>query len=58
MDYGLSGIFLTGASSFEGRNFIKAAIEKFRLFCVARRSAEEARVQAKSIKSVVNRRTQ
>ncbi len=46
MDYRLPGLMLTGASGFEGRNFIKAAAEKFRLFCVARRSAEEAGVQA------------
>lgn len=46
MEYRLPGLMLTGASGFEGRNFIKAAAEKFRLFCVARRSAEEAGVQA------------
>jgi len=46
MDYRLPGLLLTGASGFEGRDFIKAAGEKFRLFCVARRSAEEAGVQA------------
>ena len=46
MDYRLPGIILTGASGFEGRNFIKAAVEKFRLFYLAKRSIEEARVQA------------
>ena len=46
MDYRLPGLMLTGASGFEGRNFIKAAAENFRLFCVARRSAAEAGVPA------------
>ena len=45
MDYSLPGILLTGASGFVGRNFIKSAIGKFRLFCVARRSMDEAGVQ-------------
>lgn len=46
MDNRLPGLMLTGASGFEGRNFIKLATENFRLFCVARRSAEEAGVPA------------
>ena len=46
MDYSLPGIVLTGASGFVGRNFIKAASGKYRLFCVARRSMAEAGVQA------------
>lgn len=45
MDYRLPGLLLTGASGFVGRNFIKAAAENFRLFCVGRRSMEEAGVQ-------------
>jgi len=46
MDYRLPGLLLTGASGFVGRNFIKAAADSFRLFCVGRRSMEEAGVQA------------
>jgi len=46
MDYRLPGLLLTGASGFVGRNFIKAAADNFRLFCVGRRSMEEAGVQA------------
>lgn len=46
MDYRLPGLILTGASGFVGRNFIKAAADNFRLFCVGRRSMEEAGVQA------------
>ncbi len=45
MDSTLPGLILTGASGFVGRNFIKAAAGKFRLFCIARRSMEEAGVQ-------------
>jgi nucleoside-diphosphate-sugar epimerase len=45
MDYRLPGLILTGASGFIGRNFIKAAADNFRLFCVGRRSMEEAGVQ-------------
>ena len=45
MDHKLPGLILTGASGFVGRNFIKAAAGKFRLFCIARRSMEEAGVQ-------------
>lgn len=45
MDHTLPGLILTGASGFVGRHFIKAAIGKFRLFCVARRSMEESGVQ-------------
>lgn len=44
MDHSLPGLILTGASGFVGRNFIKAAAGRFRLFCVARRSMEEAGV--------------
>lgn len=45
MDSTRPGLLLTGASGFVGRNFIKAATGKFRLFCIARRSMEEAGVQ-------------
>lgn len=45
MDHSLPGLLLTGASGFVGRNFIKAASGRFRLFCIARRSMEEAGVQ-------------
>ncbi len=45
MDHTLPGVLLTGASGFVGRNFIKAAAGRFRLFCIARRSMEEAGVQ-------------
>lgn len=45
MDHSLPGLILTGASGFVGRNFIKAAAGKFRLFCLARRSMAEAGVQ-------------
>jgi len=46
MDYQLPGLVLTGASGFVGRNFIKATAGNFRLFCIGRRSMEEAGVQA------------
>ena len=45
MDSRLPGLVLTGASGFVGRNVIKAATGRFRLFCIARRSMEEAGVQ-------------
>ena len=45
MDNTLPGLILTGASGFVGRNFIKAAAGRYRLFCIARRSMEEAGVQ-------------
>ncbi len=45
MDHSLPGLILTGASGFVGRNFIKAAAGRFRLFCLARRSMQEAGVQ-------------
>jgi nucleoside-diphosphate-sugar epimerase len=38
----LPGIVLTGASGFVGRNFIETANKKFRLYCIARRSQNEA----------------
>lgn len=42
MNQKLPGIVLTGASGFVGRHFIEAANDKFRLFCIARRSQNEA----------------
>jgi len=42
MDMKLPGIVVTGASGFVGRNFLEAAVGKYRLFCLARRSQEEA----------------
>lgn len=42
MNQKLPGIVLTGASGFVGRHFIEAANDKFRLFCIARRSQKEA----------------
>ena len=45
MDPALPGLVLTGASGFVGRNVIKAASGRFRLYCIARRSMEEAGVQ-------------
>jgi nucleoside-diphosphate-sugar epimerase len=38
----LPGILVTGASGFIGRHFVIAVSEKFRLFCIARRSQKEA----------------
>jgi nucleoside-diphosphate-sugar epimerase len=37
----LPGILVTGASGFIGRHFVIAVSEKFRLFCIARRSQKE-----------------
>ena len=37
----LPGILVTGASGFIGRHFVNAVSEKFRLFCIARRSQKE-----------------
>jgi nucleoside-diphosphate-sugar epimerase len=44
MDEKLPGIIVTGASGFIGRHFIEANAQKFRLFCLARRSQKEAGV--------------
>lgn len=38
----LPGIVVTGASGFIGRHFVIAARDKFRIFCIARRSQKEA----------------
>ena len=40
----LPGILVTGASGFIGRHFVISVSEKFRLFCIARRSQKEAGV--------------
>lgn len=45
MDTSLPGILLSGASGLVGRNFIRAARGRYRLFCLARRSMEAAGVQ-------------
>ena len=42
MDMSLPGIVVTGASGFVGRNFLETATDKYRLFCLARRSRREA----------------
>lgn len=44
MDIHLPGILVTGASGFVGRNFLKAVMGKYRLFCIARQSQIEASV--------------
>ena len=46
MDTSLPGILLSGASGLVGRNFIRAARGRYRLFCLARRSMEEAGIQS------------
>ena len=43
----LPGILVTGASGFIGRHFVIAVSDKFRLFCVARRSQKEVSVPYK-----------
>ncbi len=42
MNMKLPGIVVTGASGFIGRHFVIAVSDKFRLFCIARRSQKEA----------------
>ena len=42
MDHSLPGIVVTGASGFVGRHVLEAAADRFRLFCLARRSRFEA----------------
>jgi nucleoside-diphosphate-sugar epimerase len=44
MDMNLPGVVVTGASGFIGRNFLAAVGQRYRLFCVARRSPFEAGV--------------
>lgn len=44
----LPGILVTGASGFIGRHFVIAVSEKFRLFCIARRSQKEVGVPFRS----------
>ena len=43
----LPGILVTGASGFIGRHFVIAVSEKFRLFCIARRSQKEVSIPFK-----------
>lgn len=42
MDKDLPGIVVTGASGFIGRHFVESNALNFRLFCLARRSQQEA----------------
>ncbi|KPK83860.1 MAG: hypothetical protein AMS27_11695 [Bacteroides sp. SM23_62_1] len=42
MNRDLPGIIITGASGFIGRHFIEASVRNFKLFCLARRSQNEA----------------
>jgi nucleoside-diphosphate-sugar epimerase len=44
MNKDLPGIILTGASGFIGKHFIEASAKNYRLFCLARRSQNEAGV--------------
>ena len=44
----LPGILVTGASGFIGRHFVIAVSDKFRLFCIARRSQKEVSVPFKN----------
>lgn len=41
MDTSLPGIVVTGASGFVGRHFLESATDRYRLFCLARRSQRE-----------------
>jgi nucleoside-diphosphate-sugar epimerase len=47
-DSKLPGILVTGASGFIGRHFVIAVSEKFRLFCIARRSQREVGIPFRS----------
>lgn len=42
MGKSLTGIVVTGASGFIGRNFVIDGVKKYRLFCIARRSQKES----------------
>ncbi len=42
MNEKMPGIIVTGASGFIGRHFIESNAQKFRLYCLARRSQQEA----------------
>lgn len=44
MNKELPGIIVTGASGFIGKHFIEASVKNYRLFCLARRSQNEAGV--------------
>jgi nucleoside-diphosphate-sugar epimerase len=45
MNQGLPTLVVTGASGFLGRSFVEAAADRYRLFCIARRSDREAGIQ-------------
>jgi nucleoside-diphosphate-sugar epimerase len=47
-DNKLPGILVTGASGFIGRHFVIAVSDKFRLFCIARRSQKEVGIPFRS----------
>ncbi|MFO7554697.1 MAG: NAD(P)-dependent oxidoreductase [Desulfobacterales bacterium] len=47
MNKKLPGILVTGASGFIGRHFVIAVSDKFRLFCIARRSQKEVGIPFK-----------
>jgi len=47
MNKKLPGILVTGASGFIGRHFVIAVSDKFRLFCIARRSQKEVGIPSK-----------
>jgi nucleoside-diphosphate-sugar epimerase len=42
MDKALPGIIITGASGFIGRHFVEHNVNRYRMFCLARRSQREA----------------
>ena len=42
IDLKLPSIVISGASGFIGRNFVETVVNNFRLFCIARRSQNEA----------------
>jgi len=42
MDNSLPGIIITGASGFIGRHFVEQNVNRYRMFCIARRSQRES----------------
>jgi len=42
MDSRLPGIIITGASGFIGRHFVEQNVNRYRMFCIARRSQRES----------------
>ncbi|HEC42940.1 MAG TPA: NAD(P)-dependent oxidoreductase [Bacteroides sp.] len=42
MDNSLPGIIITGASGFIGRHFVEHNVNRYRMFCIARRSQRES----------------